>query len=160
MRFKLPWKLDVCALQRHTISLWHKFLVREVLTAMIWAFYYYSLERYLYQDLGVRWDLPQDLEWTKYLWGQYSLVHHSVRCVAQDLSNLGIFFLPSWIELWIIHHPKPHEIEVRHNQFLYFNPELLIMNKMLRDQYISLTARGVTPWVFQICCLPILHPIH
>ena len=60
-------------------------------------------------------------------------MHRYVICVAQDLLNLEVF-LSSLIDGTVeIHHQTPHEIEVRHNQLLGLEPELLIMNEMMSD---------------------------
>ena len=49
--------------------------------------------------LGFFWDLPQYMEWTKYPWGQYSLVHQFMSFFAQYMLNWEVFCLPSWMEL-------------------------------------------------------------
>ena len=95
MCLEIPWKMGVRALLRHTLPCWMDFLVRASWTAETWAFYYYCMERRLACDLGFLWYITQDMEWTKYPWGQYSLLHCSVSCVAQDLSNLVLLCLPS-----------------------------------------------------------------
>ena len=106
------------------------------------------------------WDPPQDLEWTNYPWGQNSPMHRSLSWVSQDLSNLGLLCHTSWMELWKIHHQKPHEIEVLHEQLLVLEPELLILHEMLSYQYISLHVIRDPAWLVQICCLAIFHPGH
>ena len=146
--FKLPRKLDVRSLQRQTLPRWSEFLVCAVWTTATWVFCYYSLEQHSARDLGIHWDLPQDLEWTIYPWGQYYLVHCSVRCDAQDLSNLGVLCLPSWMELWKINHQTPHDIELRHDQLLGLELELLILHKMVSDQERSLHISEVPTWEF------------
>ena len=59
-----------------------------------------------------------------------------------------------------IHHQTPHKIEVRHDQFLGLEPDLLILHEIVIDQYISLNLSQVTTWLVQLYCLEILHPIH
>ena len=92
MCFEIPWKLDFWSLQRLTLPLWTDFLV--------WI---------LAHELEFWWYLPWYLELTKYPWVKYSLVLHFLRCIAQYLSNLGGGCLPSWMELWNIHHQTPYE---------------------------------------------------
>ena len=57
-----------------------------------------------------------------------------------------------------IHHQIPHEIEVRHDQFLDLEPEVLILHEMVSNQDISLHMRRVTTRLVQIYCLEIFHP--
>ena len=59
-----------------------------------------------------------------------------------------------------IHHQTPHKIEVRHDQFLGLEPDLLILHEIVIDQYISLNISGVPTLLVQIYCLEILHPRH
>ena len=49
-----------------------------------------------------------------------------------------------------IHHQTPHEIEVKHDQLLDLEPDLLIMYKMISDQDRSLHVSRVLTWVVQI----------
>ena len=53
----------------------------------------YSLKQHLDCVLEFHWDPTQDMEWTKYPWSQYYMVHFSMICFAQDLYNLGVFYL-------------------------------------------------------------------
>ena len=55
------------------------------------------------------------------------------------------------MELWKIHHQKPHKIEVIHDQFLGLEPG------MMSDQDLSLHVSGVATWLVQLYCLSILH---
>ena len=59
-----------------------------------------------------------------------------------------------------INHKKAHEIDVRHEQFLGLEPELLILHEMVSVQNRSLHMREVSTWVVQLYCLEIFHPIH
>ena len=95
-----------------------------------------------------------------YPWGKYYLLHRSVSCVAQDLSNLEVLCLPSLTELWETHHQTPHEIGVRNDQFLGWEPDLLILHKMVSDKDISMHARRVATWVIHLYWLEILHLRH
>ena len=116
--FKIPWNLYVRAMQRQMLPLWPDFPVRVVQIAAEWQFYYYSLEQCSDRVLEFCRNVTKDLEWTKYPWGQYYQVHRSVICNEQDLSNLGVFCLTSWVEHRETRHQTPHEIEVRYDQFL------------------------------------------
>ena len=49
-----------------------------------------------------------------------------------------------------IHHQTPHKIEVRHDQFLGLEPDLLILHEIVIDQYISLNISGVPTLLVQI----------
>ena len=89
-------------------------------------------------DLEFLWDIPQDMELTKYPWGQYSMVHLFVNLVAQDLSNLEVLCHPSWMKLWKIHYLTPHEIEVIHDQLLGLGQDLMIFHEMVIVQDISM----------------------
>ena len=64
------------------------------------------------------------------------------------------------MELQKVHHQITHKIEVRHDQFLGLEPELLILHAMASDQYTALHMSMVTTWVVQTYCLAILNPIH
>ena len=59
-----------------------------------------------------------------------------------------------------IHNQTPHEIEVRHDQLLGLEPELLILNEMLSVQDISLHVNRVPTWVVQLYCPLPLNPRH
>ena len=59
-----------------------------------------------------------------------------------------------------MHHQTPHEIQVRHDQLMGLETELLIHNEMVSDQDRSLHMIRVTNWLFQLYCLVILHPRH
>ena len=54
------------------------------------------------------------------------------------------------MELWKNHHKKPHEIEVRHDQLMGLESELLIMHEIMIYQDISLNVHGFTTWLVQI----------
>ena len=97
MCLEIPRKLYVQSLQRPTLPWWPELLVLVVYTLTIWSYIYYFLVRLLARELEFLWDIPQYLEWNKYPWGQYYMVHHFVSWVAQDLSNLGVLCLPSWM---------------------------------------------------------------
>ena len=92
--FKLLRKLDVWSLQRLTLPFWMDFIVLVVRAATMWSYFCYSLVWLSSSELEFLWDIPQNMEWTKYLWGKYSLVRHLVSSVAQDISNLGYFSFP------------------------------------------------------------------
>ena len=66
MCFEIPRNLDVCELQRHILPRWPNFIVRAVRTAAACEFYYYSLDNSSARDLRFNWDIPQDMEKTKY----------------------------------------------------------------------------------------------
>ena len=98
--FKIPRTLDVRSLHILTLSLWLCFLVLVVRAAVVWFYLYYFMVQLLACDLEFRWDLHQDIAWNNYSWGQYSMLSHSLRYVAQDLSILwGIF--PSLINVTV-----------------------------------------------------------
>ena len=152
--------MGVWLLQRLTLPCWPDFLVLVVWTATMWSYFYYFLVRLSAREFDFCWYLPQNLQWNKYPWGQYSLVHYFMSCVVQDISNLWVLWLTSSMELWKIHHQTPHEIEVRHNQFLGLGPELIILHEIVSVQDISLHRRGVNTWVAQIYFCAILYPRH
>ena len=64
------------------------------------------------------------------------------------------------MEIWKIRHQIPHEIEVRHYQLLGLEAELLILNEIVKFQYIYMHVIGVPTWVFHIYILPIFHPMN
>ena len=78
-------------------------------------------------------------------------MHCYMNYVAQELSILGILCLTLLMELWKIHHQTPYEIEVRHDQLLGLEPDLLILNEMVSDQYISSNMSWVHTWVVHLC---------
>ena len=145
--FKLLCNLDAWLLKIQAIPRIPGFIVRAVRTTTTWECYYYSLARSSACGLGFFLDFTQDVVWTKYPWGQYSPVHRSVSCGVQDLSILGLLCLTEWIELWKMPKHTAHKIEVRHNQLLGLEPELLILNEIVSDQDRSLHVSGVTTWV-------------
>ena len=59
-----------------------------------------------------------------------------------------------------MHRQKPHKIEVRHDQFLGLETDLMILHEMVSDQDISLRMGGFTTWVVQMYCLAILNLKH
>ena len=152
--FELPRNLYVWSLQRNMIPYCSDLLVRAVRTATTW----YSLEQRSSRDLEFLLDIHQDMEWTKYPWGQYSLVQHFVVYNAQDMSNLGVLWLTSWMELWEIHNQIPHEIEMIHDHFMGLEPDPLILHEMVSYQYISLQVSMVPTWLFQMHFLAIFYP--
>ena len=87
-------------------------------------------------------------------------MHRFVSFVAQYLSNLGVFCIPSSMELWKIHHQTPHGIQVRTDQLLGLETELLIINEMVSDQDIYLHVGGVPTWVVQLYQLTSFHTRH
>ena len=50
-----------------------------------------------------------------------------------------------------IHHQTPHEMEVRHDQLLGLEPDLLTLHVMVLDQDIYLHINGIPTWVVQVC---------
>ena len=54
------------------------------------------------------------------------------------------------MELWKIHHQTPHAIEVRHDQLMDLEPEMLIIYEIVSDQDISLHMSGVTTRVVHL----------
>ena len=160
MCFEIPRKQDILSLQILAILHLSDFLIHAVRTMTPWLWYYYSLGKRLTSGLGFFWDINQDMEWTKYPWGQYYMVQLFTIYIAQYMSKLGVFCLYLWMELWKIHHQTPHIIEVRHDQCLGLKPEVLILYEMVREKYISLNMSGVTNWVVQLYFISILHPRH
>ena len=73
---------------------------------------------------------------------------------------MGVLCLPSGMERCKIHHQTPHDIEVRHDQLLVLEPELLIMHKIMSDQDRSLRVIVVTTWVLQLYFPAIFNRIH
>ena len=57
MYYKLPWKLDIRAIQRQKLTLYPNLVVREFWTAVD----FYSLEKYKGPVLEYYWDFPQNL---------------------------------------------------------------------------------------------------
>ena len=148
MCFELPRNIEFLSLQRQALPLWTDFLVRVVQTTDMWSFYHYSLEKHLSHDLGFLWYLPQYMEWTKYPWGQYVLQCTTLWAVLHKIFPIRRYCaFPHEFNWGKNHHQKPHEIEVRHEQFLGSEPDLLIL-------------RGVPTWVVQLCCLVKLNPRH
>ena len=92
--FELPQKLDVRLIQILTLRCWPYFLVLVVRYAMMWSYFYYFILRLSARELEFWWDIHQDVEWNKYTWGQYFMVHHFVSSVAQDMTNLGYCAFP------------------------------------------------------------------
>ena len=126
----------------------------------MWSYLYYFLLQLSARELSFWWGIPQYIEWTKYPWGKYSLVHHFSSCVAQYLSNLGVLWLPSWMEMWKVHHQTPHVIEVRHDQFMGLEPEILILHEILINRDKSLHVIRVPTWLVQLYFLAIFHLRH
>ena len=62
--------------------------------------------------------------------------------------------------MWKTHYQKPHEIEVRHYQFLGLESEQLILHELSSDQDRSLPVIGVPTWVVHLYCLAIFQPRH
>ena len=142
MCFKLPRNVDVWSLLRQGIHHWPYFIVRAVRTATAWYCYYYDIGQHSARELEVFRDLSQYLEWTKYRWGKYFLVQRFASYLSQDLSNLGVFWLPSWMELWKIHHQTPHKVEVIHDQLMGLGPEPSILHEIASNQDRSLNVIG------------------
>ena len=44
----------------------------------------------------------------------------------------------------------PHEIDMKHDQLLGLEPELLILHELVIDQYRYLHVNGVPTWVVQL----------
>ena len=59
-----------------------------------------------------------------------------------------------------IHHQTLHETEVRHDQLLGLELEILILHEMVADQDRSLHVSGVPTWLVHLCGLKIFDPIH
>ena len=57
------------------------------------------------------------------------------------------------MELWKIYHQTQHEIEVRHDQLMGVEPDLLILHEMVSYQDRYLHVSGVTNWAVQIYCI-------
>ena len=64
------------------------------------------------------------------------------------------------MELWKISHQKPLEIEVRYEQLLGLEPELLILRVMVGEKDRSLHVSRIPTWLVQLYLLEILHPRH
>ena len=64
------------------------------------------------------------------------------------------------MEMRKIHHQTTHVIEVRHDQFMGLEPEILILHEILINRDKSLHVIRVPTWLFQLCFIAILHPRH
>ena len=154
MYYKLPRKLVVCEIQRHTLTLWPNFLLRAVRTLID----FYSLERYLVHFVEFIWGSSSKYI-TKHSWVQCSLVRQFLSCIVQDLYNLGGFCLPSWMGPWRNNYQTPHGIEARHDQWQGWLPELTNLHKIVIEQDIYLHVREVPTWRIKLRFLIMLHPM-
>ena len=138
MYFKLPLRLGVFLTQRQALPLCPELHVCTVRNAMMWAYCCYSMDKRLDFVLEFLWDLTQYLELNKYTWGQYSPVHQSVSWVAQDLSNLGVLCLSSWMELW--------KLIIKNHIELWWDMTSFWVDKQIYLSFMKWWVNNIDPW--------------